>query len=211
MGIREKEKATVREKVRGKGNAGIAGKWATGRSSCKNATKKEKGEGYGQHGTWTIHFICGLKEAENNADGEGAAASSRGTTEVLARRSVPEVSGGSFALLQEEDEEDDDEEVPGFQSQASLYEEKKQKQKEHAEKEKDAKPVPPPPPKPQSDRPQKTNETKRVYMPMHKIEKKSECGCKVASSGVEPALCELGQNKNKQQMKRPKLFVRFKS
>ena len=114
---------------------------------------------------------------------------------------MPQVSGGTFAPLQE-DEDDDEEEAPGFQSQASAYAEKKQKQDEHEEKEKDAKLVSPPP-TPQSVRPQKAKKTKRVYMPMLETEKKSECGWIISSSktGVEPASCELEQNKNKRILK----------
>ena len=55
------------------------------------------------------------------------------------------------------------------------------------------------PPESQSEKLQKVKKTKRVYMPMHKIEKKSECGCKIPSSGVKPALCELEQNKNEKK------------
>ena len=55
---------------------------------------------------------------------------------VLDRCPGPQISSGSFACLQEddEDEEEEEEEVPGFQSQASIYAEKKQKQEEHAAK-----------------------------------------------------------------------------
>ena len=69
------------------------------------------------------------KRSREKADGEEAAASSRRNTGALTVRSVPQVSGGAFAPLQEEDEGDDEGEAPGFQSQASLCEEKNKKSK----------------------------------------------------------------------------------
>ena len=55
--------------------------------------------------------------------GGGSFAFSSLASSVLDCRPVLKVSGGAFERLQE-DEEDEEEEAPGFQSQASMYEEK---------------------------------------------------------------------------------------
>ena len=47
MGIRGREKVTAMEKVREKGNVGIAGKRVTGRSSVRMRRGKAKGKGMG--------------------------------------------------------------------------------------------------------------------------------------------------------------------
>ena len=110
-------------------------------------------------------------------DDEGFTAAGRGTAGVQSRCSVLQASGGAFECLQkeedgEEEEEEEEEKVPGYQSQASIYAEKKQKQEEHARKEKDATPVPPPP-KPQTVRPQTARKTTRSYMPMPEAREKT--------------------------------------
>ena len=86
------------------------------------------------------------------------------------------VNGGAFECLQkEEDEEEED--VPGFQSQANMYEEKERKQKEHAGKKK-MKGIPPPPlPSRVVRRAKDSQRSKRRYTPMQVTVGKSECGC----------------------------------
>ena len=80
----------------------------------------------------------GPEEAAKPSDGGPALNAS-----MLDCRPALTVKSGAFECLQEEDEDDEEEEVPGFQSQASMYEEKERKQKEHAGEK--MKTVPPPP------------------------------------------------------------------
>ena len=125
-------------KGKGKGECWNCGETGHRAYECKNATKKGKGKAYGedswQQGKWNsgAHSICGLKEAKKKIDDEGFKAASSSTAAVQDRRLGLQVSGGAFERLQNEDEDDEEEEVQGFQSQASIYTEKKQKQEEHA-------------------------------------------------------------------------------
>ena len=195
-GYKGKGKGDSKGKGKGKGECWNCGESGHRSYECKNPTKNGKGGGRGKDGwqqKWQsgIHSIYGLKESTVQAV-------------VLDRCPGPQISSGSFACLQEDDE-DEEEEAPGFQSQASIYAEKKQKQEEHAAKEEDHTNLPPPT-FPQAWEPVKSRKKpKRLYKPMTETKDKSECGCTISSSkiGVEPAPCELEQNKSNHIMKDP--------
>ena len=158
----------------------------TEHTSAKNLPKKGKGKGYGRQ-SWQqgwqqigVRSICGLTEAKAKTDEEGfTAVRTEKTvkpadcrpaleTSLLDCRPAVKVNSGSFERLQEEDEDDEEEEVPGFQCQASIFEEKERKQKEHAKREKEKTVAPPPPPLPPNGtkRVKHNQEPKRKYVSM---------------------------------------------
>lgn len=83
-----------------------------------------------------VQSICGLTEAKAYTDEEGFTAvrpektaklidcGPALKTSMLDCCPVLTVKSGAFECLQDEEEDDEEEQVPGFQSQASLYEEK---------------------------------------------------------------------------------------
>ena len=85
-------------------------------------------------------------------------------TSMLDCRPALTVKSGAFERLQEEEEDDEEEQVPGFQSQASLYEGKERMQKGHAGKERMKEVPPPPQPEKGSRRVKGSKESRRRYV-----------------------------------------------